>query len=286
MSQTQDELERGRVVAAAGIQTTYHEAGSGAAVLLLHGSGPGVSAWANWRGVLPELAPRYRVIAPDLLGFGATGTPPGNRYSLDAWLEHLLALVDELGVERFHVVGNSFGGSLALHLADRVPDRVGRLVLLGSLGVPGPLPDGLDTVWGFTPSFEHMRSLLDLFAYDRGLVTDELARLRLRSAEQPGAQEAFAAMFPPPRQRSFDELSLPVDRIASIDKPTLIIHGRDDRVIPVASSVRLNQLIVDSQLHVFGRSGHWVQIEQRDRFVRLVDGFFAEDADAAEDARS
>ncbi len=269
--------EIGRTVDVDGVATNYHDTGDGPVVLLLHGSGPGVSAWANWRGVLPELARRFRVVAPDLLGFGATAAPPGTAYGVASWTRHLTGFCDALGLDRFSVVGNSFGGAMALRLATDQPQRVDKLVLMGSVGVPFPLTLGLDRVWGFTPSFENMRSLLDLFAYDRSRVSDELARVRLAAATPPGAQEAFAALLPPPRQAGVDALAVAEEKIAALRLPTLILHGRDDQVIPLATSLRLHELISPSQLHVFGECGHWVQIEQRDRFVALVTDFLATD---------
>ena len=120
-----------------------------------------------------------------------------------------------------------------------------------------------------------MRSLLDLFAYSRELVNDELAEVRYRASIQPGFQESFSALFPAPRQRWVDEMVTPDDEIAALPHETLIIHGRDDQVIPLANSQRLLQLIVKSQLHVFGRCGHWTQIERAAEFNRLVGDFLA-----------
>ncbi len=141
--------ELGKTVVAAGIETNYHDAGSGRPVVLLHGSGPGVTAWANWRLAIPALAARRRVIAPDLVGFGYTARPPGHRYGLDTWTAHAVGLLDALGLDRVDLVGNSFGGALALSLAIRHPRRIRRLVLMGAAGVRFPITEGLDAVWGY-----------------------------------------------------------------------------------------------------------------------------------------
>ena len=272
--------EIGRSIVAAGIRTNCHDAGDGApgssSVLLIHGSGPGVTAWANWRLTIPELAKRSRVLAPDLVGFGYTERPPGVQYGLDAWVAHAVGVLDALNVEQADVVGNSFGGAIALALAIRHPKRVRKLVLMGSVGIPFQITPALDAVWGYQPSFEAMRGLLDLFAYDRALATDELAELRYRASIQPGFQEAFAAMFPAPRQRWVDALASNYADIMALPHETLIIHGRDDLVIPPDNALRLNHLISRSQAHIFGRCGHWVQIEHAARFNRLVGDFLAE----------
>ncbi|WP_038204609.1 alpha/beta fold hydrolase [Xenophilus azovorans] len=268
--------EIGRTVRANGVRTNYHDLGSGAPVLLIHGSGPGVSAWANWRLAMPELAKRARVIAPDMAGFGYSERPAGFVYGMDAWVGQAVGLLDALDIDRTDLVGNSFGGALALALAIRHPRRVRRLVLMGSVGVPFAITPGLDAVWGYTPSLEAMRGLLDIFAFDRRLVTDELAQLRYEASIRPGFQESFAAMFPAPRQRWVDAMASREADIRRIAHETLVVHGREDRVIPLANSLALADWIPRAQLHVYGRCGHWTQIEHAARFARLVGDFLAE----------
>jgi len=271
-----DDPEIGRSVRTGAYLTNVHDRGTGAPVMLIHGSGPGVSAWANWRGVIPALAERFRVIAPDMVGFGFTERPAGMVWNRTAWVAQAVALLDALEIETVDLVGNSFGGAIALALAIAHPERVRRLVLMGSVGLSFPITEGLDRVWGYEPSLAAMRGLLDIFAWDRGLVTDELAELRWRASVRPGFQESFSAMFPAPRQRWVDALASDEADIRALPHETLVIHGRDDRVIPLDVSLRLANLVERSQLHVFGRCGHWTQIEHAARFNRLVGDFFAE----------
>lgn len=259
-----------------GIRTNYHDVGDGAPVLMIHGSGPGVSAWANWRLTMPELARQFRVIAPDMAGFGYSERPEGIRYDLDTWVGQAIGLLDALGIEQASVVGNSFGGAIALALAIRHPKRVKRLVLMGSVGVSFPITAGLDAVWGYQPSVENMRALLDIFAYDRKLVNDELAQLRYKASIQPGFQESFSAMFPAPRQDGVEMMASPLEDIRRLPHQTLIVHGREDKVIPLSNSLELLQAVPNAQLHVFGQCGHWTQIEHAARFSRLVGDFLAE----------
>jgi pimeloyl-ACP methyl ester carboxylesterase len=277
--------EIGQSILAAGLQTNYHDLGDGEPVVLLHGSGPGVSAWANWRLNLPVLAKQHRVIAPDLAGFGYTERKPDAEYDMDHWIEHLLGLLDALELDRVDLVGNSFGGSLALKFAIRHPQRVGRLVLMGAVSLSFPLTHGLDEVWGYQPSVANMRALLDLFAYDRSLVSDEFAELRYKAAAREGVQESYAAMFPAPRQRWVESLASSEAEIRALDKELLIMHGREDRVIPASVSMRLFELTDRAQLHLFGRCGHWVQIEHADRFNRMVDDFLSAGLTAAPTGR-
>ena len=158
---TQQNPEIGKTVLAGGIRTNLHDMGSGNPVLLIHGSGPGVSAWANWRLSFPVLSQKFRVIAPDIVGFGFTERPAGISYTLDNWVKHAISLLDALGLDKVDLVGNSFGGALLLALAVRHPDRVKRLVLMGSAGTSFKLTPALDEAWGYQPSIENMRRLLD-----------------------------------------------------------------------------------------------------------------------------
>lgn len=269
--------EIGKSVRAAGYETNYHDHGSGSPIVLLHGSGAGVSAWANWRLTIPELAKSHRVVAPDLLGFGYTELPKSNRYDVASWVEHVVAFLDALGLERVGLVGNSFGTAMALRLAAEHPERVTRVVLMGAVGVRFELTEGLDKAWGYEPSVAAMRELMTVFAYDRALVTDELAELRYRASIRPGMQEAFSAMFPAPRQRWIEALALPDESLRGLRQEFLIVHGREDRVVPLSNAYALHERIDRSQLHVFGRCGHWTQIEHAKRFNRLVADFFAEE---------
>ncbi len=219
-----DSPEIGVSIEAAGLATNVHDTvidPGGGTVLLIHGSGPGVSAWANWRLTIPALREHFRVIAPDI------------------------------------------------HHADRVR----RLGLMGAVGVPFEITPGLDAVWGYEPSVENMAELLRIFTATQAPGIDDLARLRYEASVRPGVHEAYASMFPDPRQRWVDAMSHPDEAISSISAPTIIFHGREDRVIPLTTSLRLLELIPDAQLHVFGNCGHWTQIEHADEFARLLRDF-------------
>src|SRR5712692_8830574 len=270
----------GKSIHAGGVMTNYHEAGSGTPVILIHGSGPGVSAWANWRLAIPFLSERLHVFAYDQVGFGYSELPAQHAYGLGRWTEHLLSFMQAVGIKRAHLVGNSMGAAVALAAAVTHPEVVDRLVLMGAMGVhfqlrPG---EGLDAVWGYTPSVANMRRLIDIFAYDPGkFPTDQLAELRYEASIRPGAQEAFSSMFPQPRQEQVDALAAYEDRLSEVTNPTLIVHGREDRVIPLETSLKLLQVLDNAQLHVFGHCGHWTQLEPRAAFNRLVRDFLTEE---------
>jgi 2-hydroxymuconate-semialdehyde hydrolase len=245
-------------------------------VLLLHGSGPGVTAAANWRPVIPALSADRRVIAPDQLGFGGTATGEPRSYGRAAWTEHALALLDTLGLGTVDVIGNSMGGAIALAMAVARPGAVRRIVTMGSMGVAMALPYGLNEVWGYTPGTAQMRHIIGLFAHNRGLITDDLVEMRYQASLNPPVRDSWAAMFPAPRQRWVDDLALSGAELASIQAPVLLVHGRDDRVVPWRpSSGQLIDLLPGSRLHVMSNCGHWTMIEKTADFLAVVQPFLA-----------
>ncbi len=268
--------EIGRTVVAAGVETNCHDTGSGRPVMLLHGSGPGVTAWANWRLVIPPLSQSFRVIAPDIVGFGYTSRPDGFAYNLEHWVEHAIGVLDALEIEKCSVIGNSFGGALTLAMAVKHSKRLDRITLMGATGLSFELTPGLNAVWGYEPSVENMRALIEMFAYDKAIATEDLVRMRYEASIRPGYQESYANMFPAPRQRHIDEMSQNENTLRRLSHETLIIHGREDKIIPVESSIRMSELIPKSRLHVFEKCGHWTQIEKTENFCSLVHNFLSE----------
>ena len=245
-------------------------------VLLLHGSGPGVTATANWCPIIPAVSASRRVIAPDQLGFGGTATGERRTYGRTAWTDHALALLDTLEIGTVDIIGNSMGGAIALSIAAARPDAVRRMVLMGSMGVAMALPDGLDAVWGYTPGTEQMRQVIGLFAHNRDLITDELVEMRYKASLNPPVRDSWEAMFPVPRQRWVDDLALSGAELGAIRAPVLMVHGRDDRVVPWrSSSAQLVDLLTDARLHVLSGCGHWTMIERTADFLAVVQPFLA-----------
>lgn len=278
---TTTDIAQGRRVAVSGltaepIDTFYLEAGSGDPVVLLHGSGPGVSGRANWQHTIPGLAKHFRIIAPDIVGYGETSRPDDVVYSLSTWSDHVLGLLDALKLDRVSLVGNSLGGRISLDIADRHPDRVSRMVLMGSPGVGMTLTDGLKALRAYEPSLDNMRALLlDYFAVDPAIITDELVRIRYAASVE--TFDAYRAMFFDPRHKG-NELSITEEQTRSIRTPSLLIHGREDKVVPPEVSWTMLHLLQDADLHIFARCGHWTQIERAAEFNELVANFLRADS--------
>lgn len=277
MTTTQANPAVGKSIVANGIRTNYLESGTGGqTVVLVHGSGPGVTAYANWRLVLPVLGEDFTCYAPDMVGFGYSERPEDVEYGLQTWADQTVGFIKAMGIEKCHLIGNSFGGSIALRIATQHPELVDKIVLMGSMGVPFDITDGLDTVWGYEGTIESMRQVLDYFAYSRDLVNEELAQVRYKASMEPGFHESFSSMFPAPRQRWVEAMTTPDDEIRKLTNRTLIVHGREDKVIPLETSLKLEQLIDNADLSVFSHCGHWSMIERTADFNRLVRDFFLE----------
>lgn len=266
----------GNTLVAAEHRTNYFERGQGKPLFLLHGSGPGVSAWTNWAGVMPALAESFRVVAPDIAGFGFTEFKPDSKYDIKLWTRHLLGILDALEIEKASFVGNSFGGALAIGLALFKPERVDRLVLLGTPAGEFVQTPGLRSAWEYEPSPENMERTMRLFPYDQSIITEEMVRNRYEASARPGAQDALRKLLPKPNAegptivKGFPEAS-----VAQIQAPTLVLHGREDGVVPPECGFLLARAMPRADLHLFGRCGHWVQTERRADFLHLVTQFCA-----------
>ena len=264
-----------RTIDAGGIETSYLAAGAGETVVMLHGSGPGVSATANWQHNIGTLSQRFRVLAPDIVGFGGTERPDDVVYSLRGWTDHIWAFLDAHGIEKTAIVGNSLGGRIALQMATDCPDRITKMVLMGAPGVGMTLTDGLAALRAYEPSHDAMRDLLrNYFAVDPAMITDELVAIRYEASIADGAYEAYRAMFLDPRHAG-SELGITEDEVRAIATSTLLVHGREDKVVPVQVSVTMLGLLPNADLHVFSSCGHWTQIERADEFSALVSDYLA-----------
>ncbi|WP_326947602.1 MULTISPECIES: 4,5:9,10-diseco-3-hydroxy-5,9,17-trioxoandrosta-1(10),2-diene-4-oate hydrolase [unclassified Amycolatopsis] len=264
---------------AGGLKLHYHEAGAEHAetVILLHGGGPGASAWSNFGRNLPEFAKHYRTIAVDQPGFGRSDKPTAHpqyfRHSADA----VAGLMDALGVETAHFIGNSLGGGAAVRLALNHGKRAGRLVLMGPGGLSVNLfaPDPTEGVknlgkFGAKPSRERMEAFLRIMVHDQALITDELIDDRFAAANTPESLAAMRAMGMSFAQPETYEEGMLWREAHRLRQRVLLIWGREDRVNPLDGALVALKTIPRAQLHVFGGCGHWAQLEKFDEFNRLA----------------
>jgi pimeloyl-ACP methyl ester carboxylesterase len=219
------------------------------------------------------LTQRFHVLAPDIVGFGTTERPEDIVYSLRTWTDHIWAFMDSRGIEKARVVGNSLGGRIALQMATDQPDRIAKLVLMGTPGVGMTPSEGLDALRAYEPSHDAMRALLrNYFAVDPAMITDDLVKIRYEASIADGAYEAYRAMFFDPRHAGSD-LGITENEVRAIVTPTLLIHGREDKVVPLQVSLTMVGLLPNADLHVFSACGHWTQIERADEFSALVSDY-------------
>jgi 2-hydroxymuconate-semialdehyde hydrolase len=257
---------------AEGELTHYHDLGSGAPVLFLHGSGTGVTAAANWWLNLPSLAEQMRCIAIDSIGYGQTVVGDGTKYGIREWVRHAVRVLDALGVEKTWIVGNSLGGWVALQFAIDYPGRLLGVVSMGTGGasLTGALASHSQPVL----TEAGIRTTLETFVVDKSLVTDELVSLRYASALNDTATKRLTEVVAA-RDRDRTELPLDFEVLATLDIPVLLIHGMQDVVIPVARTWELLQVIPYADAHVFSRCGHWSQVERAEEFNTVIRDYLA-----------
>jgi 2-hydroxymuconate-semialdehyde hydrolase len=244
---------------------------------VLHGSGPGTTGAGAWAATAEVLGSSWRVVAPDHAGFGRTPVPPGSRGGLRLWTDRAAGLMDVLGHTTYAVVGHSMGGAVALALAAARPERVTRVVAVSTMGAPGAgLSPDLEALWAAPAGPEGARDMLGRLLLDPALVTDEAVETRARAME--AGAEAFASLFPPPRARWAEDLTLSAGALGEISAPVLLVHGAEDRVTPlVPSTSPLLEHLPDVRLHVFGHCGHVPAVERAGEFRRLLAGFLRVD---------
>lgn len=262
----------------------YHEAGEGPPLLLLHGSGPGVSGWANFSGNLPLFARHFRTLVLDLPGFGRSHPVEGS--PVLAAPGAVLAFLDGLGIERLAMVGNSLGGGVVAGLAANHPDRVSRLVTLGGVGVPffSPLPaEGIIRLVEFVedPTRDRLVAWMRSMVFDPAVLTDEMVESRWAAAIDPDALAAIRTIY---NRQMLDVLRplMPgnpdaLGMLGRIKAPTLLTWGRDDRVTPLDGAIAPLRLIPRCELHVFPDCGHWAMIERKAEFESVVLSFLRRD---------
>jgi 2-hydroxymuconate-semialdehyde hydrolase len=247
------------------------------AVLFLHGSGPGATGLSNWEAVLGELAEDYWCLAPDVIGFGDSTHPDPPPAGLAAFtqlrVDTLIGLLDELGLAKATFVGNSMGGMWSLGVARQAPERVDKLILMGSGGSPVPVGPQIPKLIGFydNPTTEALTAMLEAFVYDPAQFGGELAKIaeiRMAQAVRPDVERSHRATFD-----MTDPWAFTAQDAAQLTHDVLIVHGREDHFVPYESANWFFENIPNARLYGLGHCGHWTQIEQHQRFVAVVRAF-------------
>lgn len=252
----------------------YNEAGEGFPLVLVHGGGPGASGWSNYNPNIPYLSQYFRVLAIDLPGWGLSQPVAYENRDNSGVLAEFL---ETLGIARAAVVGNSMGGASVIRLAYERPDLVSHLITMGSpSGVPGLFEAGgltegvkvLERAY-FEPSLETVRALTEVMTFDHSNITDALVAERLKNtlAQKAHVDNWIGGHGKGPMVRLNQEM------IPTITAPTLLMHGRDDRVTTFAHAIRLAGMIRNSRAVIVNRCGHWLQLEHANEFNSTVRRF-------------
>ena len=270
---------RSRVVR--GARVNYVEMGEGSPLVFIHGLS---GCWQNWLENIPFFARSHRLIAMDLPGFGSSDLP-NEEISIPGYGRFVDSFLEDIGVDRAALVGNSMGGFIAAETAIEVPHRVERLVLVsaaGGLPIRTREKLGLGAFRAsapFTSAFMARREavmrrprlraamLLTVVRYP-SRISPELVWEVTSGAGKPGFVSALGALA------SYDFR----DRLPSIEDPTLIVWGRNDQIVPVQGAVVFERLIPGAQKVIFEKTGHVPMLERPSRFNKLVEEFLAEPA--------
>lgn len=264
----------------------YHEAGSPDAppLILLHGSGPGVTGWRNYRSNLGFFAQTHHCYVLEFPGFGVSDAVEGHPV-LTAGAS-VIRFMDDLHIDSAAMIGNSMGGVVGINLAINHPDRVAKLVTIGGVGpnLFSPSPsEGLRLLQEFTdaPDRDKLVRWLNSMVKDRALVTDELIDERWTAAINPDAQRTAQLMYGSAAFAMMQKFMADSDtppywaKMHKVSCPTLLTWGLDDRVSPPDMSLAPLRLIPNAELHVFPNCGHWVMIEAKRAFESTVAAFLA-----------
>lgn len=262
----------------------YRDIGAGPPLVLLHGSGPGVTGWRNFGDNITAFAADFRCLVLEFPGFGVSD--PTERHPLAAALPSVHTFLDALGLDRVDIIGNSMGGVVGTRFAIAEPTRVRNLVTVGGMGrnIFSPAPgEGLRLLVEFTesPSRERLVAWLESMVFDRRLITDELVEERWTQATDPATLASAKRMYGRGVLEAMTQAAEASNEapywamLHKIQARTLITWGRDDRVSPLDMALVPMRTIPDVELHVFPNCGHWAMIEQKRAWESTVHSFLS-----------
>ena len=264
-----------------GVSYHYLDMGTGSPAIFLHGGGPGCTAWSDFSAVAPMFARERRCLLVDILQYGKSGKPVIKGPMWDYHAAKTVALMDTLEVDRADFVCNSWGGTIALNLAAKYPDRVRSLVVTGSMpvfyGPLAPLPEdgrrgrnARDVYYGGSgPSLEKMRELMArLEWYDAAAIPESTVEMRYRQSLDP-VEMALAAASDNPRG-DWQDLTA---ELGQIQAPVLFAWGMYDAFLTPDYPLMLARMIPRGQLYVMDKASHHLQEERPHDFYTVVSGF-------------
>jgi 4,5:9,10-diseco-3-hydroxy-5,9,17-trioxoandrosta-1(10),2-diene-4-oate hydrolase len=262
------------------------EAGDGPPVVMLHGGGPGASGVSNYSRNIDSLAEHFRVIVPDLPGYGRSAKGVDQSDPFGYLADMIRGLLDELGVGTACLVGNSYGGAAALRLALDTPRRVGKLVLMGPGGIGttrGVPTAGLKSLLAYYGGDGPSRDKLETFirnylVYEGSCVPDSLIDTRYAASVDPEvvADPPLRRPSGPTALRTLWRMDLTRDkRLKHLPTPTLVLWGRDDKVNRPSGGPMLANLMPNAELVMTSRTGHWMQWERAELFNRMAVDFLS-----------
>jgi len=262
-----------------GVHVHYREAGTGPAVVLIHGYGASLDSWA---GVIPELSASHRVIAVDLKGFGWTSRPDGD-YSPAGEAQLVWGVLDKLGVADVAIVGHSWGTSVALSMAVAHPERVRKVALYDAYVYDDQVPSFFrwaeldvlgDALFGLFYT-ERIEERAALAYFDERWITQARIDHVQADLDKPGTVAAALAVA---REHHFEKLH---EQLKTFTKPVLLLWGREDQVTPLAYGERLVTELANATLKVYPRCGHIPMVEARSPSTRDLVSFLEESAPEA-----
>ncbi len=261
-----------KTVNAGELNTHYIDEGQGEPVVLIHGGGAGADAYSNWSKTIPLLAPHCRVLAVDMLGFGKTDKPDGAfEYTQGARTKHLISFLEALKLKNAAVVGNSMGGATAIGAAVQRPDLVGKLVLMGSAGLVTALSPALRAILHYDFTREGMVAIVRALTTERFPIDDELVDYRMKGALDPDTRRAYGATMKVVMEQG--GLAYEDSFVARIQAPTLIVNGKEDKIVSLDIARRFLDLIPRSWGYFIPQCGHWAMIEHPDDFAGITLNF-------------
>lgn len=260
-----------------GIRTHYVEMGRGTPTILIHGGGAGADCWGNWRRCMPLFARHVRAIAIDLVGFGRSDKPDSGSfvYTQDARDKQLAGFIESLDAGPVNLVGNSTGGLTALGATLLKPELVNKVVLMGSAGVETGVIKPLKALTEYDFTVEGMRRIISSLANPGFPVDEELVQYRYELSIDPGVRMGYTAFMSWIEQQK--GLHRPPEFLARLKHRTLVVHGKEDRVVPLASAHRLLELIENSWGYIIPHCGHWAMMEHPEDFTRATVDFLVRD---------